>query len=162
MSEARPVTKSPTGTRSSISPEPGSSPRSSKPSSVPAHAFANRMGWKHPWVSSFESDFNFDFDVSFEPHSSGDATYNYGPKTSGAEELPGLSAFARDEQDAIFHTYSCYARGLDAFNATYQLLDRAPRGRDEQDLPYTMSWVRLRDEYGHGSKSELEGAVGTR
>lgn len=111
-------------------------------------AFADRMGWKHPWVSSLGSDFNFDFDVSFERDNAGEATYNYGPKTSGAEELPGLSAFAKDEQGAVFHTYSCYARGLDAFNATYQLLDRAPRGRDEQDLPFTMSWVRLRDEYG--------------
>ena len=29
----------------------------------------------------------------------------------GNDELPGLSAFARDETGEIFHSYSTYARG---------------------------------------------------
>ena len=37
---------------------------------------------------------------------------------------------------------------LDAFNATFQLLDRAPRGRDEDALPVPVAWVRRHDEYG--------------
>ena len=45
------------------------------------------------------------------------------------------------------YTYSCYSRGLDAMNAAYQLLDIVPKGRDEQDLPFPMTWVRRRDEY---------------
>jgi predicted dithiol-disulfide oxidoreductase (DUF899 family) len=62
-------------------------------------------------------------------------------------ELPGLSAFALDD-GVVYHTYSCYARGLDAFNATYQLLDRSPRGRDEGGLPMSAAWVRRHDEHG--------------
>lgn len=32
-------------------------------------------------------------------------------------------------------------------NAAYQLLDIVPKGRNEQDLPFPMTWVRRRDEY---------------
>ena len=42
----------------------------------------------------------------------------------------------------VHHTYSAYARGLDATWAMYQWLDRAPLGRNETDL-----WFRRRDEY---------------
>jgi predicted dithiol-disulfide oxidoreductase (DUF899 family) len=31
--------------------------------------------------------------------------------------------------------------------SAYQLLDRAPRGRDEDGLSYPMAWVRRHDEY---------------
>ena len=48
----------------------------------------------------------------------------------------------------MFHTYSCYARGLDILNTAYNYLDLAPKGRDEDALAYPMEWVRLRDEYG--------------
>jgi predicted dithiol-disulfide oxidoreductase (DUF899 family) len=61
-------------------------------------------------------------------------------------ELPGLSVFCRDGGE-VFHTYSCYARGLDALNVAYQLLDLVPKGRDEAGLPSTMSWLRRHDEY---------------
>jgi hypothetical protein len=72
-------------------------------------------------------------------------TYNF-TKAAFEADVPGLSAFAL--KDGIVHdTYSCYARGLDAFNAAYQLLDRAPHGRDEDALPITMAWVGRHDEY---------------
>ena len=51
------------------------------------------------------------------------------------------------DDGSAFHTYSCYARGLDAFNPAYQLLDRAPKGRDELGLPWLMAWVRRHDAY---------------
>jgi predicted dithiol-disulfide oxidoreductase (DUF899 family) len=70
-----------------------------------------------------------------------DVTYNFTKPAFGAE-MPGLSAFALHE-DTVYHTYSTYARGLDAFNSTYQLLDRAPRGRNEENL----AWIRRHDEY---------------
>ena len=57
-----------------------------------------------------------------------------------------MSAFAR-EGDAIYHTYSAYSRGMDAMNTAYQYLDLVPKGRDEQDLPFAMTWVRLHDLY---------------
>ena len=111
-------------------------------------AYRDRMGWTFPWVSSADSDFNFDFGVSFskEQIESGNASYNYRPMQSTMEELPGLSAFKKQD-GAVYHTYSTYARGLDPFNAAYQLLDAAPDGRTEDRLDYPQAWVRRRDEY---------------
>jgi len=111
-------------------------------------AFRKRMGWTFKWVSSSATDFNRDYGVSFTPdeRESGQAFYNYRLGRIGGE-MPGLSVFYKDGSGAIFHTYSCYARGLDMFNSAYQLLDLVPKGRDEADLPYTMAWVRHRDSY---------------
>jgi predicted dithiol-disulfide oxidoreductase (DUF899 family) len=112
-------------------------------------AYKRRMGWSFPWVSSLGSDFNFDFGVSItERQRREGAEYNFRwVDQPWDEELPGLSAFAF-EDGVVYHTYSCYARGLDAIMGTYQLLDRAPKGRDEDHLAYTMEWVRRHDEYG--------------
>ena len=112
-------------------------------------AFKRRMGWAFKWVSSFGSDFNYDYHVSFRPGQSASAevTYNYAPSNTTMEELPGISVFYRDEGGAIFHTYSCYARGLDMLNGAYHYLDLTPKGRDEQGLSYPMAWVRRHDEY---------------
>jgi len=111
-------------------------------------AFRKRMGWTFKWVSSSATDFNRDYGVSFTPdeRESGRAFYNYRLGHIGGE-MPGLSVFYKDGSGAVFHTYSCYARGLDMFNSAYQLLDLVPKGRDEADLPYTMAWVRHRDRY---------------
>ena len=111
-------------------------------------AFKKRMGWSFKWVSSFHNDFNRDYHVSFTPEEQATASYNYQPGGFGSTEAPGVSVFAKDHSGAIFHTYSCYARGLDALNAAYQLLDLVPKGRDEFGLPYPMAWVRHRDRYG--------------
>jgi predicted dithiol-disulfide oxidoreductase (DUF899 family) len=112
-------------------------------------AFQRRMGWGFKWVTSYGNDFNRDYHVSFtEEELKKPVFYNYELRDFPADEAPGLSAFYKDETGAIFHTYSCYARGLDAINGTYQLLDLAPKGRDEAGLPYTMSWVRHHDKYG--------------
>ena len=43
--------------------------------------------------------------------------------------------------------YSAYARGLDALNPAYQLLDVTALGRQEESLSHPMAWVRLHDEY---------------
>lgn len=111
-------------------------------------AFRDRMGWSFPWVSSAGSDFNQDFGVSFAPgEPASDDVYNYRPKQYPSEELPGFSAFIKDEEGAVYHTYSTYARGLDLVNSTYNILDMMPNGRGEDDLEFTMSWVRLHDEY---------------
>lgn len=111
--------------------------------------YRDRMGWTIPWVSSGRSSFNSDFGVTFsdEELDSGDFTYNYRKGGFGGTEAPGMSAFVRGENGAIYHSYSCFARGLDHFNGTYQLLDLTPLGRHEDDLNYTMEWLRRRDEY---------------
>lgn len=112
-------------------------------------AYKRRMGWKFKWVSSYGSDFNHDFHVSFTPEEKarGKVEYNYTMTEFPSEEAPGLSAFARNERGEIFHTYSSYARGLDILVGTYNFLDMAPKGRDENALPSSMSWVRRHDEY---------------
>jgi predicted dithiol-disulfide oxidoreductase (DUF899 family) len=56
-------------------------------------------------------------------------------------ERPGMSAFAL-EDGVVYHTYSAYARGLDALWGMYPWLDRAPKGRNETGL-----WWRRHDEY---------------
>lgn len=112
-------------------------------------AFARRLGWSFEWVSSLQNDFNFDYGVSFKPEdiAAGRASYNYQKQQSLGAEMPGISVFYRDEDGTIFHTYSCYARGLDVLNGAYHYLDLVPKGRDEARLPFTMAWVRLHDEY---------------
>lgn len=101
-------------------------------------AFQKRMGWNFKWVSSYGSDFNYDFGVSF--------TSAQVPQ-GGVQEGPGASVFYKAE-DQVFHTYSTYARGLDILVGTYNLLDLTPKGRDEDDLTFTMSWLRHHDKYG--------------
>jgi len=115
-------------------------------------AFKNRMGWRFQWVSSFGSDFNFDYDVSFtsEEAASGKVYYNYAVGEFPSEEGPGVSVFARDAAGDVYHTYSSYARGLDILVGAYNFLDLVPKGRDEDGLAFTMSWVRHHDRYSEG------------
>ena len=107
--------------------------------------FKKRMGWRFDWVSSAPSSFNFDFHVSFAEDQQ-DKQYNFRPIDGGMDELPGISAFARDGDD-VYHTYSAYSRGLDLMNATYNYLDLMPKGRDEDSLSYGMEWLRHKDSY---------------
>ena len=112
-------------------------------------SFKQRMGWTFDWYSSAPCDFNHDYAVSFTPDQfkSGAKIYNFGSSGFGVEEAPGISVFYRDETGSVFHTYSCFARGLDMMNAAYHYLDLTPLGRHEEGLPYPMDWVRLRDQY---------------
>jgi predicted dithiol-disulfide oxidoreductase (DUF899 family) len=112
-------------------------------------AFRWRMGWQFKWVSSYANDFNHDFHVSFTPDemARGEVDYNYAMGAFPSEEAPGLSAFYRDPNGTVFHTYSAYARGLDLLLGAYNYLDLAPKGRDEAELPWTMAWVRHHDRY---------------
>lgn len=129
-------------------------------------AFKRRMGWSFPWASSATSDFNFDFNVSFseEQERQGAVEYNFqrepqmdwssNPVVAGfaaqsgtsaaryLRERPGMSAFIR-EDGTIYHTYSSYARGVDAIWSMYPWLDRAPKGRNEAGG----MWWRHHDAY---------------
>jgi predicted dithiol-disulfide oxidoreductase (DUF899 family) len=130
-------------------------------------AYKRRMGWNFPWASSHGGDFNFDFNVAFTEaqQREGGVEYNYRrgghamdaipapapvaqfAATCGtdaptyARDRPGMSAFVL-EDGAIYHTYSTYARGVDAIWGMYQWLDRAPKGRNETGI-----WWRRHDEY---------------
>lgn len=109
--------------------------------------FQRRMGWTFKWVSSRQNDFNHDFHVSFTPEElkRGPVLYNYARTDMDMTEREGLSVFYKDERGTVFHTYSCYARGIDLLNGTYNFLDLVPKGRDEGDEP--QRWVRYHDRY---------------
>jgi predicted dithiol-disulfide oxidoreductase (DUF899 family) len=113
-------------------------------------AFRERMGWSFNWVSSFGCDFNHDYHVSFSPEqlAQEEVIYNYRPVKNSMTERPGISVFCKAADRTIYHTYSCYARGLDMLNVAYHYLDLTPKGRDEEGLPFPMAWVRYHDAYG--------------
>ena len=116
-------------------------------------AYKRRMGWSFPWVSSYGTGFNRDFSLFTEEQKRSGTGYNFGtPRRADLsleeEEMMGLSAFALSD-GVVYHTYSTYDRGTDVLNATWQLLDRAPRGRfkapSEDAEP--SGWPRRHDEY---------------
>jgi predicted dithiol-disulfide oxidoreductase (DUF899 family) len=112
-------------------------------------AYKKRMGWDFKWLSSFDSDFNYDYYVSFTPTQIASAGfYNYATAKPWGADATGLSVFCRDESRALYHTYSCYSRGVDMLNSAYQCLDLTPKGRDEAGQgPNPQAWVRRHDEY---------------
>jgi predicted dithiol-disulfide oxidoreductase (DUF899 family) len=121
-------------------------------------AFKKRMGWRFPWVSSHGNDFNHDFGVYFPPQekAQGKVNYNYKMQEFPSDEAPGASIFYKDKDRKIFHTYSTYGRGLDQFVTTYTLLDLVPKGRDEDNLPFDMAWVRHHDRYDTGELADKD------
>lgn len=114
-------------------------------------AYKARMGWRFEWVSSFGTDFNYDFRVSFSADeiATGAIDYNFGSIRTDArylsEELPGVSVFRKGADGEVFHTYSTYARGLDALLGTHHYLDLTPEGRNDSRY---QNWPRRHDEYG--------------
>jgi predicted dithiol-disulfide oxidoreductase (DUF899 family) len=110
-------------------------------------AYRKRMGWSFKWLSSGDSDFNRDYYVSFTPEevSKKAGFYNYRRGNPLSTQREGVSAFYKDEDGNIFHTYSTYARGIDLVNTAYNYLDLAPKGRDEGSR--SQYWVRRHDEY---------------
>ncbi len=138
-------------------------------------AFKRRMGWTFPWASAFGSDFNSDFQAAHtaEQEAAGSVEYNFRKKekpspgddqesdwmkeiaaTAGTNwatykrETPGMSAFVL-EDGVVYHTYSTYARGLDGLWGMYQWLDRAPKGRNEEEAGI---WWRHHDRYESSSQ----------
>ena len=98
-------------------------------------------GWAFPWYSSNGSDFNYDFNVTIDA-SMGPVMWNFrnleeleqigmGWLGDGSSEQPGYSMFLR-EGDAIYHTYSVYARGTEMLGGSYYFLDLTALGRQEE------------------------------
>jgi predicted dithiol-disulfide oxidoreductase (DUF899 family) len=113
-------------------------------------AFRKRMGWSFKWLSSSRSDFNYDYQASFRPEDieRGEVFYNYATTGLDHTDREGVSVFHRDASGDVFHTYSCYARGIDMLNGAYHYLDLVPKGRDEDGLEMPQAWVRHHDRYG--------------
>jgi predicted dithiol-disulfide oxidoreductase (DUF899 family) len=125
-------------------------------------AYQERMHWKFNWASSYESDFNYDFGVSsteeatrewvtpaledggMPPVASQNAKACGTDLVSYLSEGFGFNAFAR-ESDIVYHTYSSASRGVEFLMGYYPILDRTPKGRDEDNAFQT--WLRRHDEY---------------
>ncbi len=124
-------------------------------------AYRERMGWRFNWASSYESDFNLDLGFSKTPEQARQAvepmleelpavafrnaevagTDIYGYMT----ELFGFTAFTL-EGGSVFQTYSTTGRGVEFLMPYYGFLDRAPKGRAEDEA--WQLWIRRHDEYG--------------
>jgi predicted dithiol-disulfide oxidoreductase (DUF899 family) len=110
--------------------------------------YRRRMGWRFLWVSSLGSDFNYDFGVAFtEEQQRNGAEYNFRHVDKAEPQKEGMSTFALQD-GVVNHTYSTYARGTEALMGTYQFLDLAPWGRNEDGLDKI--WWRRHDEYESG------------
>ena len=123
-------------------------------------AYKRRMGWSFPWASSANSDFNLDLGYSSsEETTRAWVEQNLGSlppivernaSASGTDvvgyltESPGFSAFVLDD-GVVYQTYPTGWRGLEFLMGYYPILDRAPKGRDEDDG--FQLWIRRHDEY---------------
>jgi len=111
--------------------------------------YKKRMQWSFNWLSSSATDFNQDFQVSFlaEDLKKQEVYYNYQTTNFPSSEAPGISVFYKDDAGDIFHSYSCYSRGLDMLNGAYNYMDLVPKGRDEAELSFSMGWLKRHDKY---------------
>jgi predicted dithiol-disulfide oxidoreductase (DUF899 family) len=123
-------------------------------------AYKRRMGWRFPWVSSANSEFNVDLGFSSSeeqtrewvapmleqlPPIAGRNASESGTDVIGyLTERQGFSAFVLDDE-AVYHSYSTGARGVEFLMGYYGILDRTPNGRDEGDA--FQLWIRRHDEY---------------
>jgi predicted dithiol-disulfide oxidoreductase (DUF899 family) len=123
-------------------------------------AYRQRMGWSFDWASSYDSDFNTDLGFSSSPEQArqlvepmldqlppvafrnanevGTDIYGY------LTELFGFTAFVL-EDETVYQTYSTTGRGAEFLMPYYAFLDRAPKGRDEDEN--WQLWIRRHDEY---------------
>jgi predicted dithiol-disulfide oxidoreductase (DUF899 family) len=123
-------------------------------------AYKRRMGWAFPWASSANSEFNLDLGYSISEEQAHEwLAQNLGSlppivelnaSASGTDvagyltENPGLSAFVLHD-GVVYQTYQTWWRGLEFLMGYYPILDRAPKGRDEDDG--FQLWIRRHDEY---------------
>ena len=123
-------------------------------------AYRERMGWSFNWASSYESDFNTDVGFSSSLEQTREAVEPRldelpavafrNAEQAGTDifgyltELFGFSAFTL-ENGIVYHTYSTTGRGVEFLMPYYGFLDRAPKGRDEDEG--WQLWIRRHDEY---------------
>ena len=123
-------------------------------------SYKRRMGWNIPWASSARSEFNVDLGYSItEEQSRSWVAQNLASlppivernaSSSGTDiagyltESPGFSAFVLD-RGVVYQTYQTWWRGLEFLMGYYPVLDRAPKGREEDDG--FQLWIRRHDEY---------------
>jgi predicted dithiol-disulfide oxidoreductase (DUF899 family) len=120
--------------------------------------FKERMGWDIDWVSTVGSDFHRDLgflhtEEELKPFlESGQIplTVEQNAEMCGTDiagyvaEGPGMSVYAQSD-GTVYRTYVSTSRGLEWAMAYYGLLDRTPKGRQEDEA--RPLWVRRHDEY---------------
>ena len=123
-------------------------------------AYKRCMGWSVPWVSSALSEFNLDLGYSSseeqtrawvaQNRESLPPIVGRNASASGSDvvgyltESPGFSAFVLDD-GVVYQSYSAGWRGVEFLMGYYPILDRTPKGRDE-DEGFQL-WIRRHDEY---------------
>ena len=123
-------------------------------------AYKRRMGWSLPWVSAVNTDFNFDVGASsteeqmrgLTPPGEGALPTIVGQNAAAAgtdvlgylSEAPVVSVFTLQD-GAVYQTYATTWRGVEFLMGYYPILDRAPKGRDEDDG--WQLWLRRHNEY---------------
>jgi predicted dithiol-disulfide oxidoreductase (DUF899 family) len=124
--------------------------------------YKQRMGWRLPWASAYRTDFNFDLGFSHTEEEGREIVEQMtgagippiaeqNARATGTDvagymtESPGFSAFVRDDDGTVYHTYSTTWRGLEFVMGYYPILDHAPKGRDEGEA--WQLWIRRHDEY---------------
>ena len=94
-------------------------------------AYRTRMEWDFEWVSSKESAFNYDFNVSYDNKDPAPKQHNFRTVTGDMGETHGVSVFIKDDDNKIYHTYTCHERGTDILCSNMQYLDLLPNGRQD-------------------------------
>jgi predicted dithiol-disulfide oxidoreductase (DUF899 family) len=121
--------------------------------------YKKRMGWTFDWVSTVGPDFNRDIgflhtEEELKPFLEGGEfppVVEQNARACGTDvaryvaEGPGLSVYALSD-GTVYRTYVSTARGLEQpAMGYYGLLDRTPRGRQEEGEE--VLWLRRHDEY---------------
>jgi predicted dithiol-disulfide oxidoreductase (DUF899 family) len=120
------------------------------------------MGWSIPWASTADGDFNLDLGFSSSEEQvrswSADMLASLPPvaarnaRASGTDlaryiaEGFGVTVFAL-EDGVVYQTYAATRRGVEFLMSYYAILDRVPRGREE-DEEFQL-WIQRHDEYSH-------------
>jgi predicted dithiol-disulfide oxidoreductase (DUF899 family) len=129
--------------------------------------YKRRMGWGFAWASSANSDFNRDLGYSITEEQSRKwlaqnleslpPIVDRNASSSGTDvagyltESPGFSAFVLDG-GVVYQTYQTWWRGLEFLMGYYPILDRTPKGRDEDDG--FQLWIRRHDEYDRDARAD--------
>ena len=113
-----------------------------------------QMGWRFHWVSAFRQQTSITT-IMCRSRKRKSRPENWTTTTarlqiSQVKKLRERVSLQKNTNGEIFHTYSTYARGLDILVGTYNFLDIAPKGRDEDGLKHSMAWVRHHDKYDGG------------
>ena len=123
--------------------------------------YRERMGWSLNWASSYGSD--FDLELGFSSSEEETRAWVESPQSAALPPIAfrnarasgtdlvgyltegfGFNAFVLDD-GTVYQTYATTGRGVEFLMTYYGVLDRAARGRDEEEG--FQLWIQRRAEY---------------